>query len=166
MAPSPIVEMIPLEAKGDKVLQLKVLKGKFTLLLCGDGQRVAFVRNGTVSLPATDEEMKRLVLSGANRTYDSLKSDVLTKISTFVILANTFEERTGQKFQKKYLKSFGLLTEDGYLTNAGVLFSDDCNQCQSRLYCTKWKGLEKDDALNDAEFNGNILLLLRLMVHS
>lgn len=162
MDPLPNVEMIPLEVEGMKILQLKVLKGKFTpYYYVGDGQRVAFVRNGTDSLPATDEEMKRLVLSGANRTYDSLKSDVLTKNSSFVILANTFEERTGQKFQKKFLKSFGLLTDDGYLTNAGVLFSDDCNQSQSRLYCTKWNGLEKDDALNDAEFKGNILMLLR-----
>ena len=162
MDPLPNVDMIPLEVEGMKILQLKVLKGKFTpYYYVGDGQRVAFVRNGTDSLPATDEEMKRLVLSGANRTYDSLKSDVLTKNSTFVILANTFEERTGQKFQKKFLKSFGLLTDDGYLTNAGVLFSDDCNQTQSRLYCTKWNGLEKDDALNDAEFKGNILMLLR-----
>lgn len=162
MDPLPNVDMIPLEVKGKKILKLKVLKGKFTpYYYVGDGQRVAFVRNGTDSLPATDEEMKRLVLSGANRTYDSLKSDVLMKNSTFVILANTFEERIGQKFQKKFLKSFGLLTEDGYLTNAGVLFSDDCNQSQSRLYCTKWNGLEKDDALNDAEFKGNILMLLR-----
>lgn len=162
MDPLPNVEMIPLELDGKKVLQLKVLKGKFTpYYYVGDGQRTAFVRNGTDSLPATDEEMKRLVLSGANRTYDSLKSDVLTENSTFVILSNTFEERTGQKFHKNFLKSFGLLTEDGYLTNAGVLFSDDCNQSQSRLYCTKWNGLEKDDALNDAEFKGNILILLR-----
>ena len=162
MDPLPNVDMIPQEVEGVKILQLKVLKGKFTpYYYVGDGQRVAFVRNGTDSLPATDEEMKRLVLSGANRTYDSLKSDVLTKNSTFVILANTFEERTGQKFQKKFLKSFGLLADDGYLTNAGVLFSDDCNQSQSRLFCTKWNGLEKDDALNDAEFKGNILMLLR-----
>lgn len=162
MDPLPNVDMVPLEVDGEKVLQLKVLKSKFTpYYYVGDGQRVAFVRNGTDSLPATDEEMKRLVLSGTNRTYDSLKSDVLTKNSTFVILANAFEERTGQKFQKKFLKSFGLLTEDGYLTNAGLLFSDDCNQSQSRLYCTKWNGLEKNDALNDAEFKGNILMLLR-----
>ena len=32
---------------------------------------------------------------------------------------------------------------------------------QSRLYCTRWEGIEKGDAINDAEFNGNILMLLR-----
>ena len=53
------------------------------------------------------------------------------------------------------------MTDDGYLTNAGALFADDCWLSQSRLYCTRWYGLEKSDAINDAEYKGNILLLLR-----
>ena len=74
MDPLPNVEMIPFEEEGKKVLQLKVVKGKFTpYYYVGDGQRIAYVRNGTDSLPATDEEMKRLVLSGANRTFAQFK---------------------------------------------------------------------------------------------
>lgn len=162
MDPLPEVEMIPHDAEGRHILQLKVLTGHYTpYYYVGDGQRIAFVRVGDESIPATDEDMKRLVLKGSNRTFDSLKSDTLFEKSSFVILTNTFEEKTGQQFQKKYLKSFGLLTNDGWLTNAGDLFSDDCRLSQSRLYCTRWNGLEKDNAINDAEFKGNILLLLR-----
>ena len=162
MDPLPEVEMIPQRINESEILQLKVHKGNYTpYYYVGDGQRIAFVRVGDESIPATDEDMKRLVLNGTNRTYDSLKSDTLIEKSSFVILSNIFEERTGQVFQKKYLKSFGLLTNDGWLTNAGVLFSDDCSLSQSRLYCTKWNGLEKEDAINDAEFKGNILLLLQ-----
>lgn len=162
MDPLPDVEMLPLEADGKEILQVKVSSGNYTpYYYVGDGQRIAFVRVGDESIPATDEDMKRLVLKGTNRSYDSLKSVYLTEKSTFVILANTFKERTGQEFQKKYLKSFGLITDDDWLTNAGALFSDNCQLSQSRLYCTRWNGLEKDDAINDAEFRGNILLLLR-----
>lgn len=162
MDPLPEIETIPLKIENKNILQLKVYEGKFTpYYYVGDGQRVAFMRIGDESIPATDEDMKRLVLKGTNRTYDSLKSEFLTEKNTFVILANTFEERTGQEFQIKYLKSFGLLSDDGWLTNAGALFSDDCRLSQSRLYCTRWDGLEKDNAVNDAEFKGNILLLLR-----
>lgn len=32
---------------------------------------------------------------------------------------------------------------------------------QSRLYCTRWDGKEKGDAINDVEFTGNVLMLLR-----
>ena len=162
MDPLPDVEMIPLEQKGKHVLQLKVKEGFYTpYYYVGDGQRVAFVRNGDESLPATAEQMVRLVLKGTNRTYDSLRTDKRVEDYSFAILANTFKERVQQEWDKKYLLSFGLVTDDGYLTNAGALFADDCWLSQSRLYCTRWDGLEKTDAINDAEFKGNILLLLR-----
>ena len=57
--------------------------------------------------------------------------------------------------------SFGLVTGNGYLTNAGALFTDDSPMWQSRLYCTRWDGKDKSDAINDAEFSGNVILLLR-----
>ena len=57
--------------------------------------------------------------------------------------------------------SFGLVTSTGNLTNAGALFADDSPLSQSRLYCTRWDGKEKGDAINDAEFTGNVLMLLR-----
>jgi ATP-dependent DNA helicase RecG len=76
-------------------------------------------------------------------------------------LANAFKDRTKQDWNKKYLLSFGLVTGTGNLTNAGALFADDCPLWQSRLYCTRWDGKAKSDAINDAEFTGNILMLLR-----
>jgi ATP-dependent DNA helicase RecG len=76
-------------------------------------------------------------------------------------LANTFKKRTTQEWNKKFLVSFGLVTNTGVLTNAGALFADDCPLWQSRLYCTRWDGKDKSDAINDAEFTGNVLLLLR-----
>ena len=69
MDPLPDVEMIPLEVEGKFVLQLKVKEGVYTpYYYVGDGQRVAFVRNGDESLPATAEQMVRLVLKGSNQT--------------------------------------------------------------------------------------------------
>lgn len=41
------------------------------------------------------------------------------------------------------------------------MFADDCPLWQSRLYCTRWNGKVKGDAINDAEFTGNVLMLLR-----
>ena len=162
MDPLPDVEMVPLEQEGKHVLQLKVKEGLYTpYYYVGDGQRVAFVRNGDESLPTTAEQMVRLVLKGTNRTYDSLRTDKRVEDYSFAILANTFKERVQQNWDKKYLLLFGLVTDDGYLTNVGALFADDCWLSQSRLYCTRWDGLEKTDAINDAEFKGNILLLLR-----
>lgn len=162
MDPLPDVEMIPQEINGHEILQLKVCAGSYTpYYYVGDGQRVAFIRIGDESLPATAEQMVRLVLKGSNKTYDSLHTDYKAEDYAFTILANTFKTRTSQEWNKKYLLSFGLVTNSGNLTNAGALFADDCPMWQSRLYCTRWDGKSKADAINDAEFTGNVLMLLR-----
>ena len=162
MDPLPDVEMIPQEIDGHEILQLKVSAGSYTpYYYVGDGQRVAFIRIGDESLPATAEQMVRLVLKGSNKTYDSLHTDYKAEDYAFTILVNTFKTRTSQEWNKKYLLSFGLVTNLGNLTNAGALFADDCPLWQSRLYCTRWDGKAKGDAINDAEFTGNVLMLLR-----
>lgn len=163
MDPLPDVEMIPHKTDdGLYILQLKVNAGNYTpYYYIGDGQRVAFVRIGDESMPATAEHMVRLVLKGSNKTYDSIVTDYRQADNTFVILANEFRKRTEQDWNRKYLLSFGLVTNEGYLTNAGALFSDDCPLWQSRLYCTRWDGNDKTDAINDAEFTGNVIMLLR-----
>ena len=162
MDPLPEVEMIPHDIDGLHILQLKVNAGHYTpYYYIGDGQRISFVRVGDESMPATAEQMVRLVLKGSNKTFDSLVTDYKAEDNTFVILANTFKKRTTQEWNKKFLVSFGLVTNSGVLTNAGALFADDCPLWQSRLYCTRWDGKDKSDAINDAEFTGNILLLLR-----
>ena len=162
MDPLPEVEMIPHDIDGLHILQLKVNVGHYTpYYYVGDGQRIAFVRVGDESLPATAEQMVRLVLKGSNKTYDSLHTDYKVEDYSFTILANTFKKRTNQEWNKKYLLSFGLVTNAGLLTNAGALFADDSPIWQSRLYCTRWDGKEKGDAINDAEFTGNVLMLLR-----
>lgn len=162
MDPLPDIEMIPQRIDGLDVLQLKVSAGNYTpYYYVGDGQRAAYIRIGDESLPATAEQMVRLVLKGSNKTYDSLHTNYKAEDYSFTILANTFKVRTGQDWDKKYLLSFGLVNNAGSLTNAGALFADDSPLWQSRLYCTRWDGKAKGDAINDAEFSGNVLMLLR-----
>ena len=161
MDPLPDVEMIPQRIGDLDILQLKVNAGSYTpYYYIGDGQRIAFARVGDESLPVTAEQMVRLVLKGSNKTFDSLYTDYKVEDHSFTILANTFKTRTSQEW-KKYLLSFGLVTNTERLTNAGALFADDSPLWQSRLYCTRWDGRVKGDAINDAEFTGNVLMLLR-----
>ena len=51
------------------------------------------------------------------------------------------------------------------LTNAGKLLADQHNVYNSRLFCTRWNGLVKgsvfDDALDDKEYEGNLIYLLQ-----
>lgn len=57
MDPLPNVEMFPQRIGNLDILQLKVNAGSYTpYYYVGDGQRVAFVRTGDESLPATAEQ--------------------------------------------------------------------------------------------------------------
>ena len=106
MDPLPEVEMIPHDMDSLHILQLKVIARYYTpYYYVGDGQRIAFVRIGDESLPATAEQMVRLVLKGSNKTYDSLHTDYKVEDFAFTILANTLKDRTKQEWDKKYLLS-------------------------------------------------------------
>lgn len=53
----------------------------------------------------------------------------------------------------------------GHLTNAGRLFADQHIVYNSRIFCTRWNGLSKgsifDDAIDDKEYEGNLIQLLQ-----
>ena len=87
MDPLPEVEMLPHDINGLHILQLKVNAGHYTpYYYVGDGQRIAFVRIGDESLPATAEQMVRLVLKGSNKTFDSLHTDYKAEDYSFTPL--------------------------------------------------------------------------------
>ena len=60
--------------------------------------------------------------------------------------------------------SFGLADKNGFLTNAGKLLADQHIVFNSRIFCTRWNGIERgsvfDDALDDKEYEGNFNLFV------
>ena len=163
--PIPDWTLTPAEdEKGNKVLELLVKPGQFTpYYLFLDGSRQAYVRSGNESKQATSRQLLNLVLKGTNRSWDALPSQEKISKHSFKMLANEYHERTRLQWDDKYPESWGLVMEDGTLTNGGLLFSDNCNVYQSRVFCTRWDGLTKTDAINDAEYSGNLLYLLKMM---
>ena len=115
------------------------------------------------SKQATSRELLNLVLKGTNRSWDALPTKETMAAHSFKMLAHEYNERTHLPWDEKYPESWGLVLEDGTLTNGGLLFSDNCEMYQSRVFCTRWNGLRKTDAINDAEYSGNLLYLLKMM---
>lgn len=76
----------------------------------------------------------------------------------FSKLRERYKKWTGNSFDEKDLISFWLANEQGYLTNAGALAADESSIRWSRLFCTRWNGLNKRggtiDAFDDAEYSG------------
>ena len=160
--PVPEVQLIPIEHEEHTLLEVKVKTGTLTpYYYYQDGTRTAYVRVGNESVECNSQQLLSLVLKGTHMTWDSLPTQVDASKHSFIILANTFREQTHQEWNDKYLESFGLVTPDGKLTNAGLLFVDNCTVFQSRIFCTRWTGLYKDDAISSVEHRANLVLLLK-----
>ena len=150
---------------GNVVLIVQVFKGEETpYYYSGDGLLEAYVRIGNESVKASPIELKRLVLRGRNTTFDSQNSMYKVEDYAFSKLRERYKKWTGNSFDEKDLVSFGLATEQGYLTNAGALIADESPIRYSRIFCTRWNGLNKSggtfDALDDAEYEGSVLSLI------
>ena len=160
--PVPEIQLIPIEHEEHTLLEVKVKAGTLTpYYYYQDGTRTAYVRVGNESVECNSQQLLSLVLKGTHMTWDSLPTQVDASKHSFIILANTFREQTHQEWNDKYLESFGLVTPDSKLTNAGLLFVDNCTVFQSRIFCTRWTGLYKDDAISSVEHRANLVLLLK-----
>ena len=66
--------------------------------------------------------------------------------------------------EDKLFESFEMRDTNGRLTNAGALLADQSPVRHSRLFCTRWNGLDKSggmvDALDSAEYSGSLIILL------
>ena len=162
--PVPRFQLIPYEMRnGVHIVEVAVEAGDLTpYYLFLDGSRMAYIRVGDESVPADSHHLLDLVLRGSNRSWDALSSTENIADHSFKLLADTYNKRTDTVWNDTLLESFGLVNKDGILTNGGLLFSDSCNIYQSRVFCTRWAGLSKGDALNDSEYSGNLLYLLQM----
>ena len=123
------------------------------------------MRHGDRSEKATPIEQNNLLLKGMNKTFDALPTSYKLPDVSFTLLAATFKKETGEDFDiSRDLISMGFVTQDNIVTNAGLLLCDQGYLRQSKIVCTRWKGIEKGsvdgDALDDEEFTDASLITL------
>ncbi len=165
ITPLPQFILKPLQEDGKNLLALDVSPGRSTpYYYKADGVMEAYIRVGNESVIAPDYIVNELILKGTNQSFDTLTTDAVKKDYSFTLLEATYLERTGLRFEPSDYVSFGLTDKNGLLTNAGKLMTDQHTVYNSRMFCTRWNGLEKgsifDDALDDKEYEGNLIYLL------
>ena len=160
--PIPAVNLDLKEVEGKKLVLLHVYPGQETpYYYIGDKQRLAFVKVGNESVVANRIQLKTLVLKGAGRTYDSLPSNKSFKDMAFSKLRSVHYKRLQRSFENSEFVSWGIVDEDGRLTNAGALLADESPVRQSRIFCTRWNGLDMTsglgEAIDDVELEGCVI---------
>lgn len=160
--PVPVVNLEYKEIDGKKLVLLQVYPGQETpYYYIGDKQRLAFVRVGNESVTADRIQLKSLVLKGSGRTYDSLPSSYKFGDMAFSKLKSVHYKRLQRSFEETEFVSWGIIDEKGNLTNAGALLADESPVRQSRIFCTRWNGLDMTsglgEAIDDVELEGCVI---------
>ena len=164
--PIPEFHLSFFRTEDDKTLiLLNIRQGEETpYYYLADGVMEAYVRLGNESVKADATELKRLVQRGKNSSYDALATTYSVSDYSFSKLRERYKAWTRESLEDKELVSFGLVDDKGKLTNAGALLADDSPIRWSRVFCTRWNGLDKGggimDALDDAEYSGSLISLL------
>jgi len=166
ITPLPEFVLTPMREQGKNLLSLAVSSGPDTpYFYKADGVTEAYIRIGNESVVAPDYMLRELILKGTNRTFDSLITDSKKSDYSFTLLEATYLERAKLRFEPTDYVSFGLADKEGFLTNAGRLLTDQHIVYNSRIFCTCWNGLDKgsifDDAVDDKEYEGNLIYLLK-----
>ena len=165
ITPLPNFILSPEKDNGKDILVLTVSAGRSTpYYYKADGAMESYIRIGNESVIAPGYVLNQLVLKGMNRTYDALTSEYDFKDYSFSKLRERYKVWTGNSMEEKLFDSFDIRDEQGRLTNAGALLADDSPVRHSRLFCTRWNGLDKSggivDALDSAEYSGSLIILL------
>ncbi len=164
MIPVPEFDLIPEKVDSKDILILRVKGGdKTPYYYRGDGVMETFIRIGNESVIAPNYVVNNLILNGLNLTYDCMVTSYNFADFSFSKLRERHKVWTGKSLDDKFYDSFNLRAPNGKLTNAGVLIADDSPVRHSRLFCTRWNGLDKSggimDAIDSAEYSGSLILL-------
>jgi ATP-dependent DNA helicase RecG len=160
------INEFPADVQGRTCLELVISNGpNYPYYYTHERTMEAYVRHGDRSVITTSAELNNLILKGQNRTYDSLPSCYRSEDVSFTLLKATYKKETGDEFVlPRDLVSMGFVDYDGMVTNAGLLLCDQGFIHQSKIVCTRWKGIEKGsvdgDALDDQEFSDASLITL------
>lgn len=150
ISPYPNFILVPERENGKDILILTVSSGHTTpYYYKADGVMEAYIRIGNESVIAPSFVLNQLILKGMNRTYDILISEYNFKDYAFSKLRERYKVWTGNSMEDKLFDSFDIRNEHGKLTNAGALLADDSPIRHSRLFCTRWNGLDKSGGMAD-----------------
>lgn len=107
------------------------------------------IKREIIAFANTQGGERYIGVDGTN--YETMRS--LHQELTFMEAEAIFKEQN-LKFGLEQMRTLGLVTEDGYYTNLGLLFSD---QCEHSIKCARYLGNDKLEFQDRKEFSGSIL---------
>ena len=111
-----------------------------------------YVRNGSCSIPATEETVKQMIIKNSNLTYETSVSP--NQNLTFNYVSDAFNEINIDIDDNNVKKNLHLFNEDGKFTNLALLLSD---QNPFTVKVATYESDKKNNFLDRKEFGGSLL---------
>lgn len=146
------LEIVELENKD--VVKISVSRGTrrpYHLKAKGMKPSGVFIRYGTSVTNASEENIRQMIIESDGTNYETMRS--FHQDLTFTEAESIFKAQN-LKFGPEQMRILGIVTEDGYYTNLGLLFSD---QCEHTIKCARYLGNDKLEFQDRKEFSGSIL---------
>ena len=118
-----------------------------------------YVRQGSASVPASDDAIRQMIKETDGDTYEKIRSlnqDLTFDFSYLEMKKSSLEFGVSQQ------KTLGVIGSDGLYTNLGLLMSD---QCVHSIKVAYFEGTEKRIFKDRREFNGSLLQQLAEAYH-
>ena len=158
-----VADVAMLKKQGKDVIRIKVAASTFPVSYQG---RFHY-RTGSVKMLLTGPALTQFLMERSGQQWDCVPcfGGYRAADFTFIALKSLYEKANGTKMTTEDLLSFGLATETGVMTNTGALLADESPIRHSRVFCTRWNGLDMTagvmDAADDQEYSGGLLQLLK-----
>ena len=140
--------------EGKKVIKITISKGTrrpYHLANKGMKSSGVFLRHGTSVSNASDEAIRQMIIESDGSQYEEMRS--LNQSLTFIEAEAQFKQ-LNLPFEQQHRRTLGLINEEGYFTNLGLLLSD---QCEHSIKCARYDGFDKLHFQDRKEFHGSII---------
>ncbi|WP_139651597.1 RNA-binding domain-containing protein [Raoultibacter phocaeensis] len=114
-----------------------------------------YVRQGALSAPASEAAILSMIKESSGDAYEDARS--LVQELTFQEASEVFSSE-GIAFEKRHMRTLGLIAEDGTFTNLALLLSD---QCPATTKAAVFQGTTKAVFRNRYEFTGSLFRQFR-----
>lgn len=134
-------------------VMVKVNKGTNLYYLKDKGIiKGTYIRNGSCSIPASEETVKQLIIKNSNLSFETSIS--INQDLTFNYISNAFSDENIDIKDSNILKNLHLLNEQNKYTNLALLLSD---QNPFTIKIAAYESKEKTNFIDRKEFNGSLL---------
>ncbi|MGD9679223.1 MAG: RNA-binding domain-containing protein [Vulcanibacillus sp.] len=171
ITPIPKYEITTIEVSDKYIVDLTIYKNEYGITFFKDaqnGNQIYVRRNGQTTF-AIPEEILKMALNIKKYEYDKTVIGIRSNDTTFTIFNEEYmKSNNGESVTNKLQKSLGLISQDGYLTLAGLLFSDYNQYENGNIVVTVWPGDTKGSKtyIDSKKHTGNIIFLLHKAIEN